>query len=184
MSRHPAPVEQAGLRKNKSSGADANEAPYVRRCERIAPMSGVVIVQRAPPTTMSVSRDRRLRADVSTDMSKLLLMSRPTSLPHAHEKGENMSKLANKVAFVTGASRGIGAGIAKRLASEGADVVVTYAKDAKSAAEVVKAMRLASTGHNVIAVASSARPFTSMPMASSFRITARRCGLHSRDEMP
>jgi 3-oxoacyl-[acyl-carrier protein] reductase len=51
-----------------------------------------------------------------------------------------MSKLANKVAFVTGASRGIGAGIAKRLASEGADVVVTYAKDAKSAAEVVKAI--------------------------------------------
>jgi transposase len=40
------------------------------------------------------------------------------------------------------------------------------------------------TGHSVIAVGSRARPFTSMPMALSFRITSRRCGLHSREEMP
>jgi 3-oxoacyl-[acyl-carrier protein] reductase len=36
----------------------------------------------------------------------------------------NMSKLAGKVAVVTGASQGIGAGIAKALAAEGAAVVV------------------------------------------------------------
>ena len=51
-----------------------------------------------------------------------------------------MSKLANKVALVTGGSRGIGAAIAKRLAQDGASVAITYAKDANAAAAVVKAI--------------------------------------------
>jgi 3-oxoacyl-[acyl-carrier protein] reductase len=47
-------------------------------------------------------------------------------------------KLKNKVAIVTGASKGIGASIAKYLAQEGAKVVVNYASSKEDAEKVVK----------------------------------------------
>ncbi|HTL09823.1 MAG TPA: glucose 1-dehydrogenase [Chitinophagaceae bacterium] len=48
-----------------------------------------------------------------------------------------MSKLANKVAIVTGASKGIGAAIAKAYGKEGASVVVNYSSDKAGAERVV-----------------------------------------------
>jgi 3-oxoacyl-[acyl-carrier protein] reductase len=47
-------------------------------------------------------------------------------------------KLEGKVTLITGGSRGIGAAIAKRLASDGANIAVTYSKGADAAASVVK----------------------------------------------
>jgi 3-oxoacyl-[acyl-carrier protein] reductase len=65
-----------------------------------------------------------------------------------------MSKLIDKVALVTGGSRGIGAAIAKRLAADGASVAITYASDAQSATAVVKAIE--SNGGKAIAIQADA----------------------------
>ena len=54
-----------------------------------------------------------------------------------------MGKLAGKVAVVTGASKGIGAGIAKALAAEGAAVVVNYASSKAGADAVVASITAA-----------------------------------------
>jgi 3-oxoacyl-[acyl-carrier protein] reductase len=61
-----------------------------------------------------------------------------------------MSKLQGKVAIVTGASKGIGAAIAKALAGEGASVVVNYASSKAGAEAVVSA--ITSAGGKAVAV--------------------------------
>ena len=61
-----------------------------------------------------------------------------------------MGKLTGKVAVVTGASKGIGAGIAQALAAEGASVVVNYASSKAGAEKVVAAITAA--GGKAIAV--------------------------------
>jgi len=61
-----------------------------------------------------------------------------------------MSKLQNKVAIVTGASKGIGASIAKHLAAEGAAVVVNYSSSKEGADRVVK--EISGSGGKAVAV--------------------------------
>jgi len=65
-----------------------------------------------------------------------------------------MSKLNERVALITGGSRGIGAAIAKRLAADGASVAITYAKEASAASALVKAIELG--GGKAIAIQADA----------------------------
>jgi 3-oxoacyl-[acyl-carrier protein] reductase len=63
---------------------------------------------------------------------------------------KRMGKLINQVAVVTGASKGIGAGIAKALAAEGASVVVNYSSSKEDADRVVR--EIVANGGQAIAV--------------------------------
>lgn len=88
-------------------------------------------------------------------MSKSSEQNRMTTVPSAfgaketadrleaapdHQPENAMSKLAGKVAVVTGASKGIGAAIAKALAKEGASTVVNFASSESAATAVVDAI--------------------------------------------
>lgn len=63
---------------------------------------------------------------------------------------ENSGKLNGKIALITGASKGIGAGIAKAYANEGAAVVVNYASSREGADKVVQ--EITAAGGKAVAI--------------------------------
>jgi len=67
-----------------------------------------------------------------------------------NEEAGAVSRLSGKVALVTGGSRGIGAGIVKRLAREKADVAFTFLKEKEAADSIVK--EASADGNRVIAI--------------------------------
>jgi 3-oxoacyl-[acyl-carrier protein] reductase len=83
-----------------------------------------------------------------------------------------MSKLKNKVAVITGASKGIGASIAKHFAAEGAKVVVNYASSKEGADKVVKAI----TDNGGIAISVQADVSKEVDVTRLFEETKRAFG--------
>src|SRR5918996_5147893 len=74
-----------------------------------------------------------------------------------------MSRLQGKVALVTGGSRGIGAAIARKLAQDGADVALTYARSADKARAVVAEIEAA--GRRGLAIAADNTDATAIEAA-------------------
>ncbi len=71
-------------------------------------------------------------------------------LASIEDNGEHMGRLSDKVAIVTGASKGIGSGIAKALAAAGARVAVNYSSDREAGQRVAQA--IVDSGGEAIAV--------------------------------
>lgn len=77
-----------------------------------------------------------------------------------------MGKLEGKVAIVTGSSKGIGAGIAERLAADGAKVIINYSRSVADANRVVE--RIVDAGGEAIAFkADISRPADIGPLIDS-----------------
>ena len=83
-----------------------------------------------------------------------------------------MNKLENKIAIVTGASKGIGAAIAKHFAAAGAKVVVNYASSKEGADKVVKAI----TDNGGIAIAVQADVSNEADVSRLFKETQNAFG--------
>jgi len=99
----------------------------------------------------------------ATGMAAMAAASIATSAHAATQAASQDAKvaptqeLAGKRVLVTGASRGIGAGIALAFADKGADVVITYLRSADKAAAMVKAIE--AKGRRAVAIqADSADP--------------------------
>src|SRR5437660_10574391 len=100
----------------------------------------------------SINRDLNTREAQRTAMNVRGTGSRMGSRMGLRSKnnGEIMSRLSNKVAVVTGASKGIGAGIATALGAAGARVAVNYSSDREGAERVAQA--ITNNGGEAIAV--------------------------------
>ncbi len=90
-------------------------------------------------------------------------------------------KLVGKVAVVTGASKGIGASIARALAEEGASVVVNYSSSKQDAERVVA--EIAARGGKAIAVqADVSKPAHIERLFSDARRSFGRLEVHDRGD--
>src|SRR5260221_3097866 len=78
---------------------------------------------------------RTARSSIQADHARTI--QKKTKKEENIMSNNNGQKLAGKVAVVTGGSRGIGAAVAMRLATDGAKVAITYTKEVDAAASGV-----------------------------------------------
>jgi 3-oxoacyl-[acyl-carrier protein] reductase len=101
--------------------------------------------------------------------------------PFGQQKGIDMKALDNKVALITGASRGIGAAIATRLAADGADVILHYGtgKDevAAVAQKIIAAGGRASVVHADLARHDGAQTLIAGVTANNIDILVNNAGV-------
>lgn len=74
-------------------------------------------------------------------ISSVQILSPPAAIDDPSRSKTTTSKLANKIALVTGASKGIGASIGKHLGAAGATVIVNYATSQSGADKIVADIR-------------------------------------------
>ena len=92
-----------------------------------------------------------------------------------------MGTLNGKVALVTGASKGIGAGIARRLASDGARVVVNYASAEDAATALVADIE--ANGGAAVAVRADVRNKTDVDALVAAALSGLWCFVFSRGDL-
>src|SRR6476661_1802100 len=86
-----------------------------------------------PP--LSITSPIKKRGNMT--ISSVQTLSPPVAIDDLSKSKTTTGKLANKIALVTGASKGIGASIAKHLGAAGATVIVNYATSQSGADKTV-----------------------------------------------